>query len=63
MEYIQPVRESTVTARLTLADRRLLELAAATREATISAFVAEAAIRAARRDLLRAGEDDGEGTQ
>ncbi len=49
--YLYPPRETTVTARVTRADRRLLEAAAEARRATISAYVADAAMRAARRDL------------
>jgi uncharacterized protein (DUF1778 family) len=52
MRYIQPARTSTVAGRLSRADRRLVEAAAAARETTISAYVAQTVTRAARRDLL-----------
>lgn len=48
------VREATVSARFTVADRRLVEAAAAERGApSLSAYLAQVATEAARRDLLR----------
>ena len=45
-------REVTVTARLTRRDRELLHVAARAADASLSSYVAEAAMRAARRELL-----------
>ncbi len=51
--YLKARRGTTVSARLTVADRRLLEAAAAERGApSLSAYVAQVATEAARRDLL-----------
>lgn len=52
MQYVQPTRNQTVTARVTRGDRRLLQAAAAARETTVSRYVAQVATEAARRDLL-----------
>jgi len=53
-EYLnRTVRETTVAARLTLADRRLVEAAAAARGApSLSSYIAAVATKAAWRDLL-----------
>ena len=51
--YLKARRGTTVSARLTVADRRLLEAAAAKRGApSLSAYLAQVATEAARRDLL-----------
>jgi len=47
----EPRRDCTVTSRVTTADRRLIEAAAAVRSATVSAYVAQVVSEAARRDV------------
>jgi uncharacterized protein (DUF1778 family) len=59
MGYIQAARSWIVAGRLTTADRRLVEAAAAARETTISAYVAQTVTDAARRDLLYTSTTDG----
>ncbi len=54
--YIREPRPAVIGARVTRRDRQLLELAAEARGATLSAYIADVATRAARRDLLGAGE-------
>ncbi len=54
--YIREARPAVIGARVTRRDRQLLELAAEARGATLSAYIADVATRAARRDLLSAGE-------
>ncbi len=52
VHYVRPRLEATIAARLTDADRRLVEAAAAARGATLSAWLADAATATARRELL-----------
>ena len=57
MQYVRPRLEAVIAARITAADRRLVEAAAAARGATLSAWVADIATRAARKELLHPVED------
>lgn len=52
--YLDPPapRNAFVAARVTARDRELVELAARAAGVSLSTYVAEAATRAARRDLL-----------
>ena len=53
-QYLAATRETTISARITVADRRLIEAAAAKRRApSLSAYVAEVATKAAQLDLFR----------
>lgn len=53
-QYLAPTRETTISARITIADRRLIEAAAAKlRAPSLSAYVAEVATKAAQLDLFR----------
>lgn len=54
MQYApnQPLREITVSGRVTLADRRRIEAAALDAGTTLSTFVAKAATQAAVEQLI-----------
>jgi uncharacterized protein (DUF1778 family) len=53
-QYLASTRATTISARITVADRRLIEAAAAKRRApSLSAYVAEVATKAAQLDLFK----------
>jgi len=60
VQYIRDNRSKFVTARLTPEDVRLVRAAAASRGASLSSYMADAATKAARRDLAQVANEDGE---
>jgi len=52
VQYVRTRLDATITARVTAADRGLVEAAAMARSATVSSWLAEAATRTARQQLV-----------
>ena len=52
MQYVRTRLEATIAARVTAADRGLVEAAAMARSTTVSSWLAETATRAARQQLV-----------